>query len=217
MTVLKFIFSFLFILAITNVRGQSQEATIRFETKFLKNQRIEFNINGLNFIPDDKKHKIGIYKTNLDTLIYRVSDKQMRISLLKFKENTEYIIRLIPCSFYDIRPVNKPRKGVVRYNITSSKLDSVSVKLDLYSQKIISGKRSEYYSFRPSVNCYFGKKKIAFTDSKSHEDISYVYFNFLHGEKLTFSYDINTQVQRLILNGYLKDEESYSGMEIMKY
>lgn len=217
MTLLKFILSFLFILAITNVRGKSQEATIRFETKFLNNQRIEFNINGLTMIPDDKKHKIGIYKTNLDTLIYRVSDGKMKISLLKFKENTEYIIRIIPCSFYDIRPVNKSRKGVVRYNITSSKLDSVSVKLDLFSQKIKTGKRSEYYSFLPSANCYFGKKKIGITDSKSDEDISYVYFNFLHGEKLTFRYDINTQEQKLILNGYLKEEENYSGMDIMKY
>ncbi len=217
MTLLKLIFSFLFILAITNVRGQSREATLRFETKYLKNQRIEFNINGLTIIPDDKRHKIGIYKTNLDTLIYRVSDRQMRISLLKFKENTEYIIRIIPCSFYDIRPVDKPRKGVVRYNITSSKLDSVEANLDLYSQKIKTGKRSEYYSFRPSANCYFGKKKIGITDSKSDKEISSVYFNFLHGEKLTFSYDINTKEQKLMLNGYLKEEESYSGMDIMKY
>lgn len=195
--------------------GQSKEAIISFETKYLESRRIEFNINGLTIIPDGKKHKIKIHKTDFDTLICSNNDKQLSISILKFKENTEYIIRINPCNFYDIMPINNPKKGVVRYNYISSKHDSINAVLDFYSQKIISGKETNYYAFIPSAMCSFGKKEIALTDSKTENGLSSIYFNFLHGEKLTFFYDEESKKQSLTLDGYIKDQETYPIMEII--
>jgi hypothetical protein len=178
----NFIFSFLLILTITNAFSQSKESIIRFETKYLENQRIEFSINGLTIIPDKEKHTIKIHKKDLDTLVCYKNNKQYSLSVLKFKENVEYIISINPCSLYDIRPAKNPKKGVVRYNYISSKSNSINAELDFYSQKITSGKKTDYYGFIPSAMCVFGKKKIAVSDSKNDKELSSIYFNFLHGE-----------------------------------
>lgn len=195
--------------------SQSKEATIIFETKLLNNQQIEFVINGQTIIPDEKKHKIKIFEMDFDTLECWRNGKEVGMSILKFKENTEYIIRINPCSLYDIRPTKEPRKGVVRYNIISSEEDSAKAELDFYSQKIISNKKSDYYTFIPSAMCFYGKKKIALTDIKTEKELSSVYFNFLHGEKLTFTYDKQSQEQKLTLDGYIDDKETYSEMDII--
>lgn len=213
MNLIKYIFSFLLILTITDVLSQSKEAIISFETELLNNQKIEFVINGLTIIPDGKKHKIGIYKTDFDTLISRRDGNKIGLSILKFKENTEYVIRINPCSLYDIRPVKEPRQGVVRYNFISTKQDSIKAELDFYSQEIISGIKSDYYTFIPSAMCVYGKKKIALTDIKTEKEFSSVYFNFLHGEKLTFTYDKQSQKEKLTLDGYINNKETYSEMD----
>lgn len=197
----------------TNLFGQPEIATISFETKYLENRQIEFTINGLTIFPDNEKHNIKIHKTDFDTLICSYNGKQIGTSVLKFKKNTEYIITINPCSFYDVRPANKPLKGVVRYNYISSKNDSINAVLDFYSEKFISGKKTDYYGYIPSAMCYFGKKKIAITDSKLEKELSSIYFHFLHGEKLTFIYDIENNKQSLILDGYVNEEETYPIME----
>ena len=213
MNLIKYLFSFILILTITDVSSQSKEATISFETKFLNNQQIEFVINGQTITPDEKKHKIKIYETDFDTLISWRNGKEVSLSILKFKENTKYIIRINPCSLYDIRPLKEPIKGVVRYNFISSEEDSAKAELDFYSQKIISSKTSDYYTFIPSAMCVYGKKKIALTDIKTEKEFSSVYFNFLHGEKLTFTYDKQRQEQKLTLDGYINDIKTYSEMD----
>ncbi len=197
----------------TNLFGQSEEAIISFETKHLKGQQIVFNINGQTIVPDETKHNIKVHKTDFDTLVCSKNGKQISVSALKFKENTEYIIRINPCSFYDVRPVNNALKGVVRYNYISSKNDSINAELDFYSEKIIAGKETNYYAFIPSAMCTYGKKKIALTDSKIENEISSIYFHFLHGEKLTFIYDTERKKHSLILDGYIKKEETYPIMK----
>lgn len=193
--------------------SQSNESVISFETEYLKGQKIEFNINGQSIVPDKSKHKIKIYKTDFDTLTYSRNGKQISVSVLKFRENKEYIIRINPCSFYDVRPANKPLKGVVRYNWISKINDSINAELDMYSEKIIPGIKTNYYAFIPSAMCIFGKKKIALTNSKTKNESSSIYFHFLHGEKLTFIYDAEEKKQNLILDGYIKEEETYPIME----
>ena len=134
MNLIKYSFSFLLMIT-TNVYVQSQESTISFNTKFLKDQKVEFQINGQLIVPDDEKHQIKIYSTNFDTLKCRWNDNEIDVSLLKFKANTAYIITINPCSFYDIRPLNQPKKGVVRYSFLSSKEDVVIAYLDYNSKK----------------------------------------------------------------------------------
>ena len=193
--------------------SQSKESIVSFETKYLKGQQIEFNINGQSFVPDNSKHKIKIYKTDFDTLTCSINGKQISVSILKFRENKEYIISINPCSLYDVKPTIKPLKGVVRYNWISEKNDIITAELDMYSEKIIPGIETNYYAFIPSAMCIYGKKKIALTDSKTESESSLIYFHFLHGEKLTFIYDTERKKQSLILDGYIKEEETYPIME----
>lgn len=209
-------FSFLVILTITDGFSQSQDAIISFKTEYLKNQKIEFIINGLTINPDDKKYTIKIYKKEFDTLVCRKNDKQVSLSVLKFQKNTEYVIRINPCNLYDILPIFNPKKGVVRYNHISPKNDSINAELNFYSQKIISGKKSIYYAYIPSAMCTFGKKRIALTDLETNKELSLIYFNFLHGEKLTFIYNEKKKKQKLTLDGYLKENETYPIMENIK-
>ena len=61
--------------------------------------------------------------------------------------------------------------------------------------------------------CVFGKKKIAVTDSKTDKELISIYFNFLHGEKLTFHYDEKRKKQILNLDGYIQEKETYPIME----
>jgi len=213
MTFKKNIFSLLIILTITDAYSQSKESIIGFETKHLGNQQIEFAINGLTIKPDNKKHEVKIYKTDFDTLVCFKNNKQYSKSILKFKENTEYIIRINPCSLYDIRPTKNPKKGVVRYNYVSTKNDSINAELDFYSQKISSGMKIGYYSFIPSAMCAYAKKKISITDLKTEMELSSIYFNFLHGEKLTFIFDEEKNKKSLILDGYIQEGEIYPIME----
>lgn len=210
----RFIFTFLLTLATTTAISQSKEAIIGFELKHIKNQQIEFIVNGEKIIPDIKKYKIKIYEKDFDTILCYKNGKQASISLLKFKQNTEYLIRINPCSFYDIAPVRNPKKGVVRYNYISSKNDSIYALLDFCSQKINARKKTNYFSFISSAMCVFGKKKIALLDSKTQEELSSVYFHFLHGEKLTLNYNREKQKQNITLDGYINEEENYPIMEI---
>ncbi|MCF2874010.1 hypothetical protein L1265_04830 [Tenacibaculum sp. Cn5-1] len=209
------IFLLLLLLINSNTYSQSTEAIISFKTKYLKNHKINFIINGLKIIPNKEKHKIEINKTDYDTLVCLKNDKKYSLSLLKFKENIEYIITINPCGFYDIQPINSPKKGVVRYNYISKVNDSVNAILDLYSQPISSNKNTNYYSFIPSAMCAFTKKKISLIDSKSEKELSSIYFNFLHGEKLTYIYNEKTKKQCLIFDGYIKEDEKYSIMEMI--
>ncbi len=213
MTLNNHIFSFLLILTMTNLFGQSEIATISFETKYLENRQIEFTINGQTILPSNERRIIKIYKTDFDTLTCSYNGKQIGTSVLKFKKNTEYIITINPCSFYDVRPADKPLKGVVRYNYISSKNDSINAILDFYSEKFISDKKTNYYSYIPSAMCFYGKKKIALADSKMEKELSSIYYHFLHGEKLTFVYDIDSKKQSLILDGYINEEETHPIME----
>ncbi|WP_103068450.1 hypothetical protein [Aquimarina sediminis] len=50
---------------------------------------------------------------------------------------------------------------------------------------------------------------------KTDKELSSVYFNFLHGEKLTFIFDEKRNKKSLILDGYIREEESYPMMEII--
>ena len=63
--------------------------------------------------------------------------------------------------------------------------------------------------------CVYSRKQIAFFDLKSDSKISSIYFHFLHGEKLTYTYNQKKQEQELTLNGYITDTETYTQMNFL--
>jgi hypothetical protein len=209
------IFYYFLLFSAISCYSQNKESLIRFGKNRLKNQKFKFKINGKILNPNKENNKIIINKADFDTLVCFKNEKLMSVSILRFKENTEYIITINPCNIYNIRPLNNPKKGVVRYHYISGKNDSVFADLDFYSQKISPKLQTDYYDFIPSAMCRFGKKKILIRKLKSEKEIEPIYFHFLHGEKLTFIYDEQRNKKTLTLDGYLREKENYPVMEMI--
>lgn len=188
------------------------------ETNLTNDCSFDFYVNGQKISPNSSVYKIKINRDSFDTLIYDCKRIGSSISLTKFKQGQTYIIKINPCSFYELIPDQKGKLGIVRFD--KLKTDSYLLGLlDNGRDTISKLKGTRFLTPISSAMCSFDSKKIeiATVDYKDYENEKIIYkmnFHFLHGEKILVLVSNDNKEFTLKLEGYLNENESFEDYEI---
>ena len=171
--------------------SQNNFVTIRFDDlefleKGFKNTNFSFNINGVLIHPDTLSHQIPIVKKGFDTVRFSMFGdfNDCDLAFTKFRKNKAYIIRINPCSQYELLPEKDAKIGTVEF---LSKSVNEDLSLEFCAESIVFNKQNSKKLIEciPSAMCRFSNKEIKIIENE--EVLDSFRFHFLHGENIFVS------------------------------
>ena len=201
-----------------SVAQPENSVTIKFDRlELLKSgwsgRQFYFKINGTVFSPDNKLHEIKISKNSIDSVAFSFDStfQNTETCLTKFKAGQTYLIKINPCSQYELVADNNAKTGQVRFK-TINNNDTLIAFLNhsFATDTLVGNDITEYRQNYPSGNCYFAPTEIYLADKgvddsepiNSDKIRAKVSFHFLQGEKLTVTYDGSTKKITTTVDGY---------------
>lgn len=177
----------LFFVLTTSFIYSQDKATIKFtELKLLKNKSLHFKINGKIIKASDTIYSVPVNtKRILDTIVYSYNSdfKTKQISFAKFKKNRTYVIRINPCSGYELFTEKNRKKG--RIKILKSEIDdsnTLCFSSDLVEIPLIEENFNRWFDYYLSAMCRYSYQ--TFELKQGEKVLDSRNFHFLHREKL---------------------------------
>ena len=162
-----------------------------------QNQKFYFKINGSVFSPDTIIHTIKTNVSSFDEILFSFDSTFKRVSpiLTNFIAGNAYTIRINSCSQYELIANKNPKLGQVRFK-------KINTNEDLYGglcdTELLTTSVTKYYEPCQSAMCTFSPVEISFSNKDSI--IDYKLFHFLHGEKVTATYNGKIKEIELIID-----------------
>ncbi len=203
----------------TKIACADNYITIKFDRlellkKGWQGQQFYFKINGKVILPDDKAHRIKINSNALDCLVFAFDStfQNSEISYTKFKSRQTYKILINPCSQFELVADQNANMGQIKFEAINN-IDTTFAYLNSELRDTLMGNvTKDYFEIEASAMCYFAPKTFYFKDNFGKEENTNNVFSideklsfcFLHGEKLTVTYDGATRKIKMTVDGYIR-------------